>query len=66
MNRNDGHNKEPSSEEERERLELSPEFLHALRWWENAAHNRPGSDKSWIERLVENSRRHHRSARRIR
>jgi hypothetical protein len=45
---------------------LSPEFLEAVRRWENAPHNLEGADKTWVERLIEESRRHHRLARRIR
>ena len=45
---------------------LSREFVEAVRRWEDAPHNRPGTDKTWVERLVEESRRHHRSAVRVR
>ena len=47
-------------------VDLSPEFLEAVRRWENAPHNRPGTDKTWVERLVKESRRHHRLAKRVR
>ena len=33
-------------------VDLSPEFLEAVRRWENAPHNRPGTDKTWVERLT--------------
>jgi hypothetical protein len=47
-------------------VELTPEFVEAVRRWENAPHNREGANKTWVERLMEESRRHHRLARRVR
>ena len=47
-------------------VDLSPEFLEAVRRWENAPHNRPGTDKTWVERLIEEWHRHYRLARRVR
>jgi hypothetical protein len=41
---------------------LSEELLAALAAWEGQPHNRLGSDKSWVSRLDEESRRHWRAA----
>jgi len=54
------------TESEQGPVELSPEFLEAVRRWEEAPHNREGADKTWVERLIEEWDRHYRMARRIR
>jgi hypothetical protein len=41
---------------------LTDELLAVLRRWENEPHNREGSDKTWVDRLDAESRRHWRSA----
>jgi len=47
-------------------VDLSPEFLEAVRRWENAPHNQPGTDKTWVERLIKEWHRHYRLAKRVR
>jgi hypothetical protein len=47
-------------------VELSEEFREAVRRWENAPHNQPGADKTWVERLIADWSRHYRLARQIR
>ena len=41
-------------------------LLSAIAQWENRPHNKPGSDKTWIERLLEEDRRFYESAVRVR
>ena len=41
-------------------------LLNALAQWENRPHNQPDSDKTWVERLLEESRRFYASAVRLR
>lgn len=41
-------------------------LLSAIAQWENRPHNQPGSDKTWIERLLEEDRRFYESAVRVR
>lgn len=40
-------------------------FLRRIEAWENAPHNRPGADKSWVERFFRQARRHFARAERI-
>ena len=49
-----------------EKFELTEAFLRAIRLWEEAPHNQDGQDKSWVERLIAETRDHHRRAVRIR
>jgi hypothetical protein len=49
-----------------EKFELSEAFLRAVVRWENAPHNQPGQDKSWVEWLDVEWREHFRHAVRIR
>jgi len=49
-----------------EKYELSAAFLRAIIRWENAPHNQPGQDKSWVEKLVASTRDHYRRAVRVR
>ena len=49
-----------------ERFELTDAFLRAIIRWENLPHNRPGEDKTWVERLDAEWREHYRRAVRIR
>jgi hypothetical protein len=41
-------------------------LLLAIEWWENLPHNRTGADKTWVERLIADARRHYGSAVRVR
>jgi len=45
---------------------LTEEFRRAIRRWEDAPHNQPGQDKTWVDRLLADSRDHHRRAVRVR
>lgn len=47
-------------------FDLTEAFLRAIVRWENAPHNQPGSDKSWVEELDAEWREHYRSAVRVR
>ena len=38
---------------------LSKEYLDAVAWVESLPENQSGSDKSWVRRHLEESRRHH-------
>ena len=49
-----------------EKFELTDAFLRAVRRWEDAPHNQSGQDKSWVERLIAETREHYRRAVRIR
>ena len=37
-------------------------LLNAIAQWENRPHNEPGSDKTWVERLLEEDGRFYESA----
>jgi hypothetical protein len=41
-------------------------LLRAIRRWENLPHNAPGSDKTWVEKLLNDSQQHYKSAIRAR
>jgi len=45
---------------------VSEAFLRSVIRWEEEPHNRDGSDKSWVERVVQNWNNHYRAARPIR
>lgn len=49
-----------------ETFQLTEAFLRAVIEWENAPHNQPGQDKSWVEKLDAEWREHYQSAVRIR
>lgn len=46
--------------------DLEPRLREAIERWESRPHNRPLSDKSWVEELLHNARRHFASAVRTR
>ena len=56
----------PDIQPQDETFELSEAFLRAIRRWEDAPHNQPGQDKTWVEQLEADWREHYRSAVRIR
>ena len=41
-------------------------LLRAIRRWEDLPHNEPGSDKTWVEKLLNDSRQHYESAIKVR
>ncbi len=43
---------------------LETSFVRAIQRWEGLPHNREGSDKSWVERLLGDTREHLGRARR--
>lgn len=45
---------------------LTPELLGAVERWESQSHNRPGSDKTWVEEALANCRRDVEGAVRVR
>jgi hypothetical protein len=47
-------------------FQLTDRFLRAVARWENAPHNQPGADKTWVEQLDTDWREHYRSAVRVR
>jgi len=49
-----------------EKFELTEAFLRAIRRWEDAPHNQSGQDKTWVERLIAETRVHFRRAVRLR
>ncbi len=52
----------PPPDAKDEKFELSEAFLRAIRRWENAPHNQPCQDKSWVERLEVEWHEHYRRA----
>lgn len=49
-----------------EKFKLTEAFLRAVRCWEELPHNQQGQDKTWVERLIAETRDHYRRAVRIR
>jgi len=47
-------------------VSLSEEYLHAVEYVESLPKNQSGADKSWIPRLLAESRRHYTRAVRLR
>jgi hypothetical protein len=56
----------PPMSQQKPKFELTEAFLRAIVRWENAPHNQPGTDKTWVEKLIAETRDHHRRALRIR
>lgn len=48
------------------RGEFEPTLLKAVERWESLPHNQPLSDKTWVEELLHDARRHFASAVRAR
>lgn len=48
------------------KFEMSEAFRRAVIRWENAPHNQPGQDKTWVENLDREWREHYRAAVRVR
>jgi hypothetical protein len=47
-----------------EPVKLSPEYLAAVRRWENAPFNRDGEDKTWVHDAMLEAREHFAKAKR--